>query len=76
MPALCLAPHHAVPHSPPLGSPSQGSTIGLVGNSGSGKSTLVKLILREYTIEPGEGELTLGGRDIKQVSPRYVPGML
>lgn len=32
----------------------------------------MKLILREYTIVPGEGELTVGGKPIIDLSPRYV----
>lgn len=43
-----------------------------MGYTGCGKSTMIKLILKEYKIEPGEGNLTLGGIDIKDVSARYV----
>ena len=43
-----------------------GRTIALVGASGSGKSTLANLVPRFY--QPGEGRITLDGRDIKELS--------
>ncbi|EGD75706.1 hypothetical protein PTSG_07823 [Salpingoeca rosetta] len=43
----------------------QGKSLGLVGHTGCGKSTMIKLILKEYGIEPGEGDLTLGGINIR-----------
>ena len=39
-----------------------GSFVALVGTSGSGKSTLLKMINR--LIEPSEGRVTIGGRDV------------
>lgn len=39
----------------------KGETIAIVGENGAGKSTLVRLILGMYL--PGEGKVTIGGRD-------------
>lgn len=38
----------------------------IVGSSGSGKTTLMKLLLKFY--EPSEGEITIGGINLKNVS--------
>ncbi len=43
-----------------------GSTCALVGESGSGKSTLLALLQRLY--EPGEGRVTIDGRDLRDIS--------
>lgn len=44
----------------------EGQTVAVVGETGSGKTTLARLLLRFY--EPTEGVITIGGRDIRQVS--------
>ena len=44
----------------------KGERIALVGGNGSGKTTLVKLLLRLY--DPTEGEITLNGQNIKELS--------
>lgn len=42
-----------------------GETLGVVGASGAGKSTLVNLLLR--FVDPQEGQVLMGGRDIRDV---------
>ena len=43
-----------------------GERVGLVGPSGSGKSSVVRLLLRFF--DPDEGQITLGGVDLKNLS--------
>ncbi len=45
-----------------------GEIVGLVGESGSGKTTLGKVLLR--IVEPQEGELLLGGVDLRALDDR------
>ena len=46
-----------------------GEIVGIVGTTGSGKSTLVNLLLRYY--DHYEGEITVGGVDIRKVDMEY-----
>lgn len=43
-----------------------GKTVAFVGHTGAGKTTLISLLLRFY--EPQEGQILLGGRDIRNWS--------
>lgn len=45
----------------------QGSTLGIIGGTGSGKSTVAALMDGLYA--PTGGKITIGGRDIKDISP-------
>ena len=47
-----------------------GETLGLVGPSGAGKSTVVWLILR--FIDPQEGRVLLGGRDLRDLPLEFL----
>jgi ATP-binding cassette subfamily B multidrug efflux pump len=44
----------------------KGETIALVGHTGSGKSSIINLLLGFY--EPGQGKITIDGRDITTYS--------
>jgi len=44
----------------------QGETLALVGHTGSGKSSIMNLLLGFY--EPGEGRISIDGRDIATMS--------
>ncbi len=44
-----------------------GSTFAILGGTGSGKSTLVHLLDRLYDLEEGQGSITVGGVDIRDI---------
>ena len=48
-----------------------GEFVFLVGASGAGKSTFIRLILKE--IDPSQGKIFVGGKDLKKVKSREVP---
>ena len=45
----------------------QGETFAILGGTGSGKSTLVDLLDRLYDLKDGQGTITMGGVDIRQM---------
>ncbi|WP_427915118.1 ABCB family ABC transporter ATP-binding protein/permease [Ramlibacter sp. MMS24-I3-19] len=47
-----------------------GRTVAVVGPSGSGKSTLARLLYRFYDVQ--QGRITIGGRDIREVTQASV----
>ncbi len=49
----------------------KGEFVFIVGASGSGKSTLIKLLLKE--IEPSQGRIIVGGRDLTRLKGNKVP---
>jgi len=49
----------------------KGEFVFIVGASGSGKSTLIKLLLKE--IEPTQGRILVGGRDLTRLKHNRVP---
>jgi ABC-type multidrug transport system fused ATPase/permease subunit len=51
-----------------------GSTTALVGPTGAGKSTIANLLLRYYDVE--EGEVTLGGVDVRNLSLSSLRGSI
>ncbi len=44
-----------------------GSTFAILGGTGSGKSTLVLLLDRLYDLKEGQGRITIGGVDIRDI---------
>ncbi len=49
----------------------KGEFVFVVGASGSGKSTLIRLLLKE--IEPSDGRIMVGGRDLTRLKRSKVP---
>jgi cell division transport system ATP-binding protein len=49
----------------------KGEFVFVVGASGSGKSTLVRLLLKE--LEPTEGKIVVGGRDVGRLKRSKIP---
>ncbi|MCM1430732.1 MAG: ABC transporter ATP-binding protein/permease [Muribaculaceae bacterium] len=43
----------------------KGQTTAVIGSTGSGKSTILNLLMRFY--DPGEGQILLGGKDIREL---------
>ena len=48
-----------------------GEFVFVVGDSGSGKSTLIKLLLKE--LEPTEGSITIGGKQLGKIRRKQIP---
>lgn len=53
---------------------SQGQTVAFIGSTGSGKSTLINLIPRFY--DCSEGQILVGGRDVKDYSQHALHQMI
>ena len=49
-----------------------GKTVGILGGTGSGKSTLMYLLERLYDLAPGNGKITIGGVDIREIKASYL----
>ena len=49
----------------------KGEFVFVVGASGSGKSTVIRLLLKE--LEPTQGRIFVGGRDLGRLSASKVP---
>ena len=49
-----------------------GKVTGILGSTGSGKSTLMYLLCRLYDLKPGNGKITVGGKDLSAMDRAYV----
>lgn len=49
-----------------------GSTLGILGGTGSGKSTLTYLLDRLYDLPDGQGSISIGGVNVKQIKLSYL----
>ena len=49
-----------------------GTTFAILGGTGSGKSTLVHLLDRLYDLGEGQGEISVGGVDIRDIDRGYL----
>ena len=49
-----------------------GKTFAILGGTGSGKSTIAALLDRLYDLGPGEGSITIGGVDIREIRQDYL----
>ena len=50
----------------------EGTTLGILGETGSGKSTLAHLLCRLYDLKEGEGSISVGGVDIRDIDRGYL----
>ena len=50
----------------------KGSVFGILGGTGAGKSTITYLLTRLYDLEEGQGKITIGGVDIREIDRRYL----
>ncbi|KAG9037208.1 hypothetical protein FRB95_006461 [Tulasnella sp. JGI-2019a] len=46
----------------------KGHSVALVGESGGGKSTILRLLFRQYDLQPGQGRILIDGQDIRDVT--------
>ena len=52
----------------------KGEIVTLIGPNGSGKSTIAALLDRLYDLKPGEGSISIGGVDIREIRQDYLRG--
>lgn len=50
----------------------QGTTIGILGGTGSGKSTLLQLLDKLYELPAGNGTISVGGHDIREIRTSHL----
>ena len=50
----------------------QGSTLGILGGTGRGKYTIMQLLNRLYELEKGQGDITLGGKNIREIPLEWI----
>ena len=50
----------------------KGTTFGILGSTGSGKSTLMHLMNRLYDLPEGNGSITIGGVDIRDMKGEWI----
>ncbi|MCL2568339.1 MAG: ABC transporter ATP-binding protein/permease [Oscillospiraceae bacterium] len=48
----------------------KGTVFGILGGTGSGKSTITYLLTRLYDLTDGQGKITIGGVDIREIDRR------
>ena len=51
---------------------SKGTTVGILGGTGSGKSTLMLLLDKLYELPEGNGSITVGGTDIRDIETKHL----
>ena len=49
-----------------------GTTLGILGGTGSGKSTMMLLLDKLYALDPENGRITIGGRDIRTIQTAHL----
>ncbi len=49
-----------------------GTTLGILGSTGSGKSTLMLLLDKLYELPEGQGRITVGGVDIRDIRTEHL----
>ena len=49
-----------------------GTTLGILGGTGSGKSTMIQLLDKLYDIPEGDGRITIGGVDIRDIETKHL----
>lgn len=50
----------------------RGTTFGILGSTGSGKSTLMHLLNRLYELPANDGQITIGGVDIRDIKSSWL----